>query len=426
MSLEEGFSFLDINIYKVEQILLSLQQLKNAKGEKYKVKVIQSCISECRLIFDWLKERYEKEYLVNPFRLITMHNSESFITSASYIPEEVILKLEEKLEELPDYVQLVWLIMMNTGMRIGDVLSLTKDCLIYDEHSDVTCLKFIPQKTLKFRRKKGLEDYHTIPIIGLNLVDSIKKQIESTKNLREHNGINNIFIKESDIGIRFYESGNISYFINNLIKKYEIKDGRGELWHYTHHQCRKTVAVNLFTEGASLDEVGDILDHLHTSTTSKHYHDVQLKKIAELDMEYFELMFNNLDQDIKEAYSNAELKSLKREITLGSRETPQGHGICAKHVSFGPCKKSKCTGCKMLITGPQKLPMWKKLKDEQQRYLEEIMRRFQEEGMEDWHEYREYQAELHLLEYYKETITQLEKFMNERLELNGAKYNSIK
>lgn len=143
-------------------------------------------------------------------------------------------------------------------------------------------------------------------------------------------------------------------------------------------------------------------------------------------MEYFELMFNNLDQDIKEAYSNAELKSLKREIMLGSRETPQGHGICAKHVSFGPCKKSKCTGCKMLITGPQKLPMWKKLKDEQQRYLEEIMRRFQEEGMEDWHEYREYQAELHLLEYYKETITQLEKFMNERLELNGAKYNSIK
>lgn len=83
-----------------------------------------------------------------------MHNSESFITSASYIPEEVILKLEEKLEELPDYVQLVWLIMMNTGMRIGEVLTLTKDCLIYDEHSNVTCLKFVPQKTLKFRRKK--------------------------------------------------------------------------------------------------------------------------------------------------------------------------------------------------------------------------------------------------------------------------------
>ncbi|MGM2617493.1 site-specific integrase [Bacillus cereus group sp. BceL006] len=426
MSIGKGFSFLDINQYKVEQILLSLQQLKNAKGENYKVKVIQSCISECRLIFDWLKERYEKEYLVNPFRLITMHNSESFITSASYIPEEVILKLEEKLEELPDYVQLVWLIMMNTGMRIGEVLTLTKDCLIYDEHSNVTCLKFVPQKTLKFRRKKGLEDYHTIPIISLNLVDSIKEQIENTKNLREHNGIKNIFIKESDIGIRFYESGNISYFINNLIKKYEVKDSRGELWHYTHHQCRKTVAVNLFTEGANLDEVGDILDHLHTSTTAKHYHDVQLKKIAELDMEYFELMFNNLDQDIKEAYSNAEFISLKREITLGSRETPQGHGICAKHVSFGPCKKSKCTGCKMLITGPQKLPMWKKLKDEQQRYLEEIMRRFQEEGMEDWHEYREYQAELHLLEYYKKTIKQLEKFMYERLELNGAKYNSIK
>lgn len=426
MSIGEDFSFLDINIYKVEQILLALQQLKNAKGENYKVKVIQSCISECRLIFDWLKERYEKEHLVNPFRLITMHNSESFITSASYIPEEVVRKLEEKIEELPNYVQLIWLIMMNTGIRIGDVINLTKDCLIYDEHSKVTCLKFIPQKTLKFRRKKGLEDYHTIPIISLNLLDSIRKQIENTKKLREYNGINNIFIKESDIGVRLYDGWKISNIINNLIKKYEIKDKNGELWHYTHHQCRKTLAVNLFTEGASLDQVGDILDHLHTSTTSKHYHDVQLKKIAELDKEYFELMFNNLDHDIKEAYSDAELVNLKREIKLGSRETPEGHGICAKHVSFGPCKKSKCTGCKMLITGPQKLPMWKKLKDEQQRYLEEIMRRFQEEGMEDWHEYREYQAELHLLEYYKETIKQLEKFMNERLELNGAKYNSIK
>lgn len=33
MSIGKGFSFLDINQYKVEQILLSLQQLKNAKGE---------------------------------------------------------------------------------------------------------------------------------------------------------------------------------------------------------------------------------------------------------------------------------------------------------------------------------------------------------------------------------------------------------
>lgn len=106
---------------------------------------------------------------------------------------------------------------------------------------------------------------------------------------------------------------------------------------------------------------------------------------------------------------------------LGSRNTPEGHGTCIKHVSFGPCHKKKCVGCKMLITGPQKLSMWKTLYSEQQTYLDEWIKVMIENKIDDWKDYREYQAEINLLQIYGDTIQKLEKFIKERLSEDEQK-----
>lgn len=99
---------------------------------------------------------------------------------------------------------------------------------------------------------------------------------------------------------------------------------------------------------------------------------------------------------------------------LGARETPEGHGSCVKHVSFGPCKKRSCVGCSFLLTGPQKLPMWRKLYREQQKYVYDLRSLMIRQGVENYKDYRDFQHENHLLNLYKNTIEQLEKFMKER------------
>ncbi|MGA5662995.1 tyrosine-type recombinase/integrase [Bacillus bombysepticus] len=414
-------SFLDIDVIQVQQIIDILQQIHSRTGTNYNIKTIQSCISECRLVFDWIVKKKEKNSIDNPFRAIILHNVEAFSESTSYIPEEVIKMLKEKLNELPRFVQAAWTIMMNTGIRISEVINLKEDCVIYDTKDSIYYLKFIPHKTLQYRRKLGLEDYHYLPINDTNLINVINQQIKDTKDLREINKENKIFLKNTPKGIKLYSNQEISRAINGLIHKYNICDRDGALWKYTHHQCRKTVAVNLFTNGATVEEVSDWLTHLDSKSTMKHYHDIELMKIAELDAKYFDIMFSNLDSDIKDRYSPSEFKNLKDEIILGSRNTPEGHGTCIKHVSFGPCHKKKCVGCKMLITGPQKLSMWKTLYSEQQTYLDEWIKVMIENKIDDWKGYREYQAEINLLQIYGDTIQKLEKFIKERLSEDEQK-----
>lgn len=414
-------SLLDIDVIQVQQIIDILQQIHSKTGINYNIKTIQGCISECRLLFDWIVKKKEKSSIENPFRMMILHNVEAFSESATYIPEEVINVLKEKLSELDPFVQCVWTIMMNTGIRISEAINLKEECLIYDTKDRIYYLKFIPHKTLKYRRKHGLEDYHYLPISDTSLIKIINQQIEDTRELRKISGKNRIFLKNTRKGIKLYSGAEIARAINKLIHKYSIRDRDGLLWKYTNHQCRKTVAVNLFTNGATVEEVSDWLTHLDSKATMKHYHDIELMKIAKLDAEYFNVVFDNLDSDINNIYSPSELKNLKDEIMMGSRSTPEGHGTCIKHVSFGPCHKKKCVGCKMLITGPQKLAMWKKLYSEQKSYLDEWEKVMIENNIGDWKDYREYQAEISLLKTYDDTVQKLEKFIKERLSEDEQK-----
>ena len=55
-------SFLDIDVIQVQQIIDILQQIHSRTGTNYNIKTIQSCISECRLVFDWIVKKKEKFY----------------------------------------------------------------------------------------------------------------------------------------------------------------------------------------------------------------------------------------------------------------------------------------------------------------------------------------------------------------------------
>lgn len=93
-------SLLDIDVIQVQQIIDILQQIHSKTGINYNIKTIQGCISECRLLFDWIVKKKEKSSIENPFRMMILHNVEAFSESATYIPEEVINVLKEKLSEI--------------------------------------------------------------------------------------------------------------------------------------------------------------------------------------------------------------------------------------------------------------------------------------------------------------------------------------
>ncbi|CAM4281255.1 integrase [Paenibacillus endophyticus] len=421
-------SFLDLTYVEVLTITDILKQQKNKKGGKnYSLKSIQGQISEGRMLFDWLCEKNGMENLKNPLRRYKFHNINAFVKHAEYIPEEVIEQLSSAIRDCPQTVQRVWLIMINTGFRVANVLDLEENCLIYNEKESCYYLRVISKKTLKSRRKAGRDDFYSVPLLSEDIVDIIKNQISETEHLRNIGNTNSIFIRLSnqnrrtkDEHVSHHLASTISNSINNCIKRHGIKNKEGELWNYTHHQCRKTLAVKLLTEGSSISDVAEILDHIAEKTTRTYYQDVDAMKIAKLDYELFEMLFNSIDTEISQAYSLGELDELRTELLSGSRETPEGHGNCLKHVSFGPCRKKSCVGCSLLLTGPQKLPMWRKLYSEQKNYINTLVITMQKQGISEFESYRDYQAELNLLLQYENTILKIEKFLDERGLVNES------
>ncbi len=414
-----GFqSLLDLTYVDVLNINDFLHQFKLKGKKKYSLKTIQGSFSEARMFYDWLnKKRNSTNPLNNPFRRFKYYNINSFVKNAKYIPEEIIEQLTNVMHECSRSIQLIWLIMMNTGMRVSEVLNLTKDCLVYDQNEKTFFLKFLASKNLKERRKKGLDDFHTIPLTNEELITKIREQIDNTAGLRALGNTSFIFILIDDIHrsfIKRYTGNMVSTEINKCIKKHQIKDHTGNLFHYANHQCRKTLAVSLLSEGSSVTDVSQILGHLVEKTTQQYYQDVDSLKIAKLDQKLFEELFHTLDKKTVESYNPHDFEQLKQEIMLGARETPEGHGSCVKHVSFGPCKKRSCVGCSFLLTGPQKLPMWRKLYREQRKYVDDLRSLLIRQGIENYKDFRDFQHENHLLNLYKNTIEQLEKFMKER------------
>ncbi|MCR6791549.1 site-specific tyrosine recombinase XerC [Bacillus paranthracis] len=421
-------SLSNINFYHVQHLVIHFQNLKRADGKrKYTLSTIRAKFTHMRLIIDWFIDKNESLQMNNPFRKYKFVNAHSFTEyPTEYIPDEIVKQLQDTLCDAPKNIQNILIIMLNTGLRISDAINLDVDCLQYNKRNEAYELSYQPAKTEQIRERRGLPEYHKI-VVNDAVVDAISNQIDNSLDLRLLSGSTKIFLSNRYNIITQPNPSTISTHINKVIKKHNIKDADNKLFYFKNHMCRKTLIVELLTKGESVESIADYVAHLSTETTRRYYAELEKGKLAELDNAMFEKLFDEtLDAEIKKQYTFNERNSLIKEIKLGVRETPEGHGYCTKHISFGPCQKKSCVGCKMLITGPQKLPMWHKLYNEQKQYLNELAAEYQKNNVSDYKEHRLYQQQQRLLTIYKDTIEQVEKFaLKEGIQIEAKIDNSI-
>lgn len=370
-------------------------------------------ISEFRLFIDFLmeKEGYNYTPRENHFRKIKFSNTSAMEAQGNtdYIPENIISKIQKYAHELPKQVQRVWFTMMNTGMRVSEVLFLEDDKLSYDEKEKVFVLEYIPQKVLEARKNNGLPEYHRIPV-NTTVVECFLEQKSYSERLRFETGLKYIYLSPySQKGqVTLYNSTTVINNINKLIKSHNIVDEDGNLYKYENRQCRKTVAVDLLTKGVSVDQVADVLSQLHSKTTFTYYKDVEKKQLAEMEKNFYsELLSETCGCEDDESR-----KIILKEIELGFREVEDGQ--CLKHVSMGVCQRKGCAGCNFLITGPEKIGRWEELYKSKQESIKELEVYYKEEGIDDYEDYREYQSELSQLNLYKDIIDQIKKKIGEQ------------
>lgn len=392
------------------QIAFLLKYLEYNKG--YSIGSIKKTVGVFSKLSDYIidKKKYNFKPTENVFKSIHIHNADAMSKNTSFIPDEVIDQISPHIEKMERIYGLIYEIFSLTGLRPKEVLELETNCFeITKEYEGYVKLNYIPHKIRNVRRRRGLCDHNFI-YIPIELYEKIQEYIKENQDIYSNYGLKYLFARRTSHGVAIPKTSHFCLAINKIIKEHNIRDFEGNLWHFTSKQMRKTVAVNLIESGATHKEVANQLGHLDYRTTEKYYLEVRKSKLAELNTEFFKKKF---EQDIGRSnldlYNEEERRQLYVDFCLNKREVE--FGSCTKHYSEGECGTrvgaSSCTVCPKLCTGIKYMDKWSSLKESQTQVINELVRIYEENGIEDYHDYIEYKKEITLLKRYSNVIEQI-------------------
>ncbi|MFA2821554.1 tyrosine-type recombinase/integrase [Bacillus wiedmannii] len=407
--------FKDIKEKHIRSLINKLEvgEVTTEHNKKYSIESIRKMIQKCSSVVNFLidKDDYSNRPFVNNLSSVIFNNTSSHSKNTEIIPEEVASQIDSNLDSLNQNHQLIYEILSVTGLRFKEVSHLTFDCIDNSKYTnDYKMLSYTPYKTLNDRKRSGRDDPPEVAIPN-ELATKIKKMILHTEHVRKITETPFIFFGKQTGGNRFFlvqESAFVEA-INRLIKFHNIHSSDGGLWHYSSRQSRKTLAVNLVEEGATVNEIAMQFGHADIRTTEKYYAEVRKKKLAEMNSSFFKKRFMVFvgEENLKN-YSEEERKQLYVDFSLNSREVE--FGKCSKHMSEGPCGirtgAMSCATCPKLCTGLNYLEKWTELLDSQKNIVEELLRIYNKEliSANEYEEFIEYQKEIKLLKTYQDVV----------------------
>lgn len=348
----------------------------------------------------------------NPFEKFRFYNANEYKVRTDVIPECVSEEIEKHLDELNAHHSLMYKIFSETGMRLKEVFMLEEDCLEQSRYDGFVLLKYKQYKTLKSKRKRGLPEYHQILIYD-KLAQEIQEQIDMTKEWRMNLDVPYIFVdKRKGFSEHMLNTGNYIKVINDLLKRHNICDDSSRQWRFTSKQQRKTIAVRLIENGATIDELAYWLGHLSRSTASNYYVEVRKSKLAEMNTEFFRKKFEvTVSEEQLSAFNEEERRLLYVDFCLEQRRVEFGY--CARKLATGGCTNRNslinCANCKNLCTGRKYFFHWTEMYNNQNKLVKSMLQAYENAGITDYSEFREYKQAVQILEAYKNVIDNIER-----------------
>lgn len=322
-----------------------------------------------------------------------------------FIPDEILAQINEalKIEENP-YVKYGIIILESTGMRIGDLLKLSVDCV--KPH-------LISGYTITWFDHKNRIERPPMPVRNECAI-AVDELIEATKEFREEaeeKNKNILLIFRCPTGknagkVVIPTNVSINNWFDDFIKRNNILDANGELYNLTSHQFRRTLGTDMLSKGTNINVIQQVLGHTDASVTKRFYADVKDKERAKI----FKNMgiignINQLDESAFDSVIDMEwFKVNKDKCVAGLCD-----GYCTKHLQDGKIcdrllKRQKCYTCKRYITTPEYLEAHKN-------HLSSLERQVMEGAM-----YGEHYAEhfIPTIEVLKVIIERLEELQDGR------------
>ncbi|WP_105176335.1 tyrosine-type recombinase/integrase [Clostridium cagae] len=248
------------------------------------------------------------------------------------IPEGIFDKiLQCALQEKNILTKSGIIIQSQTGLRINEVLSIRQGC-VHTTSDGYDYMEVTLGKT-----EKGEPIIHKVFINELvkNTVAELK---EYTKNLRQESGLKELFLVRN-WGIQVLKvQGWCDNRLPNFIKRWDIKDNKGNLYPLKSHQFRATFVRELIKQKVPIAHIMKQFSHVSIEMTS-HYLTLKEEEVKEI---YSDMI---LGKDSKIAGLRAkEIKTKLEEQFRGKTEQEIDYIISnlSKSMSFNPLPTGVC------------------------------------------------------------------------------------
>lgn len=272
-----------------------------------------------------------------------------------FIPDEILLQINNALknEENP-YLKYGIIILESTGMRIGDLIWLEKDCIKTHLISGYT-ISWFDHKNRK---------YHKPMPVRIECVEAIQQLIKVTEGLRlecDKQLKNLLFIYKVSKGKmvnQIVQTNDLRFrnWYKSFVERHNITDSEGNLYHLTNHQFRRTLGTDMISKGVNINVIQEVLGHSDPTTTKRFYADVKDKDRAEVFSGIG--IIGNINQLDKSHFNN----EIERIWFSENKDTKAAlcDGYCTKPIVNGEIcdrllKRQKCYTCSRYITTPEYL-----------------------------------------------------------------------
>ena len=263
------------------------------------------------------------------------------------IPQEVLEQLREHLDSLPTTLLRMVVILLECGLRVGELCSLSLDCLIRDDKQEWY---------LRLYQSKKKEE-HVIPLVNETVVAAIQAQQQEIKDLW---GTQCPYLFPSIRSPQFpYKKWYVTHRLNMWSVEHQIVDRSGQLYRFQSHQFRHTVGMRLINDGVPLDTISRLFNHESLSMTQRYARKRAAKVREELERVHRNRKTVNYQGEIVKGDVQANDPDAQM-IRKGVRGQTLAVGGCGRLVVLGECTyANKCLTCPMWLTSTDDLPALK-------------------------------------------------------------------
>lgn len=333
------FNFITKNYPNVNRI----KQIKRIEVENYISEINNkgyspsTVIGQISIVKTFFEDITKFDWEDQPRRILIYHEDFPRESKATprFIDDFVLEQLNDKVDKLDQTTAAMVLIIQESGMRISELCTLEKKCVITDSEGDC----FLRYYQIKMKKE------HIIPI-SRDLAALIKNQEKVVENNFHIKKTKYLFPRKDGSPVK---QDTFRRNLNELAYNENIVDKNGEIFRFHSHAFRHTVGTKMINSGVPQHIVQKFLGHESPEMTSRYAHifDETMKKEFR---KFRETLVSNQGSIINLENNNADDTDLQWfKQNINAQALPNGY--CRLPVVAGACPHANaCLDCTHFCT----------------------------------------------------------------------------